>query len=178
MVAHTGVPNVKPHIVTDMRPLTLIQTLEYYDVPQIITATDATGTRYLCTLYEQAADGYHYLGVQISEPRLMAFIGGQLDLRDAYQHPEVDNALYLVEALGDTLTASTLLQPSNVTEEMLPETGYYYDAADLTDEAEPATDTYQLEVPVRDRITFSTLIARMGWPAFSLRKTIRKVAAL
>ena len=41
-----------------MRRLTLTNTLEYYDVPQILTAADATGTRYLCTLYEQAADGY------------------------------------------------------------------------------------------------------------------------
>ena len=161
-----------------MRPLTLTDTLEYYDVPQIITAADATGTRYLCTLYEQTDDGCHYLGVQISEPRLMAFVGGQLDLRDAYLHPEVDNALYMVEAKDDTLTAATLLQTSDVTEDMLPEAGFYFDATDLTDEAEPATDTYQLEVPARDRITFSTLIARMGWPAFSLRKTIGKVAAL
>lgn len=30
-----------------MRPLTLMQTLEFYDVPQILTATDATGMRYL-----------------------------------------------------------------------------------------------------------------------------------
>ena len=161
-----------------MRRLTLTSTLEYYDVPQILTAADATGTRYLCTLYEQTADGYHYLGVQISEPRLMAFIGGQLDLRDAYQHPEVDNALYLVEVRDETLTATTLLQPADITEAMLPEAGYYYDATDLTGEADEATDTYQLEVPARDRITFSTLIARMGWPALSLRKTIGKVAAL
>jgi len=132
----------------------------------------------LCPHIGQTADGCHYLGVQISEPRLMAFIGGQLDLRDAYLHPEVDNALYLVEAKDDTLTAATLLQTSDVTEDMLPEAGFYFDATDLTDEAEPATDTYQLEVPARDRITFSTLIARMGWPAFSLRKTIGKVAAL
>lgn len=161
-----------------MRQLTLTYTLEFYDVPQIITAADATGTRYLCTLYEQSANGYKYLGVQISEPRLMAFIGGQLDLREAYLHPEVDNALYLVEASNDTLNASTLLQPSDITENMLPESGYYYEAADLTDETEQATDTYQLEVPARDRITFSTLIARMGWPATSLRKTIGKIAAL
>ena len=175
MVAHPKVPDVKPNNAEDMRRLTLTNTLEYYDVPQILTAADATGTRYLCTLYEQAADGYHYLGVQISEPRLMAFIGGQLDLRDAYQHPEVDNALYIVEARDEQFTATTLLQPADITEAMLPEAGYYYDAADLTD---TATDTYQLEVPARDRITFSTLIARMGWPAFSLRKALGKVAAL
>ena len=102
----------------------------------------------------------------------MAFIGGQFDLRDVNQHPEVDNALYLVEAHAETITAKTLLQPADITETMLPEAGYYYDAADLAEEAESATDTYQLEVPARDRITFSTLITRMGWPALSLRKTI------
>ncbi len=59
-----------------------------------------------------------------------------------------------VELRTSIMTASTLLQPSDVTEEMLPEAGYYYDAVDLTDEAESATDTYQLEVPARDRITF------------------------
>ena len=47
-----------------MRRLTLTNTLEYYDVPQILTATDATGTRYLCTLFKQTAEGYNYLGVQ------------------------------------------------------------------------------------------------------------------
>ena len=161
-----------------MRPLTLINTLEYYDVPQILTATDATGTRYLCTLYAQEPDGYSYLGVQISEPRLMAFIGGQLDLRSAYLHPEVDNALYVVRSEQANLTATTLLQPSELTEAMLPEAGYLFDASDLTDEAESLTDTYQLEVPAHDRMTFSTLISRMGWHASALGKSIRKVAAL
>ena len=178
MVAHTPFSDVEPNNATTMRRLTLTNTLEYYDVPQILAATDATGTRYLCTLFEKTAEGYHYLGVQISEPRLMAFIGGQLDLRDAYQHPEVDNALYLVEARNETLTATTLLQSTELTESMLPEAGYYYDATDLADEAESDTDTYQLEVPTRDRMTFSTLISRMGWTALSLRKTIGKVAAL
>ena len=95
-----------------MRSLTLINTLEYYDVPQILVAADATGTNYLCTLYKNDAErGYLYLGVQISEPRLMAFVGGQLDLRDVYVHPEVENALYVVTAKQETLTATTILQP-------------------------------------------------------------------
>ena len=160
-----------------MRQLTLTATLEYYDVPQIITATDATGTRYLCTLYAHEADGYRYLGVQISEPRLMAFIGGQLDLRDAYLHPEVADALYTVSVATEQLMAEPI-QPADIDEAMLPEAGYYFDAADLTDDADPQTDTYQLEVPAHDRITFSTLITRMGWRASSLRNAIRKVAVL
>ena len=126
-----------------MRPLTLINTLEYYDVPQILVAADATGTNYLCTLYKNdAEDGFLYLGVQISEPRLMAFLGGQLDLRDAYVHPEVENALYVVTARNEVLTATILLQPQGLTEDMLPEAGYFYDSSDLTDEPEPQTDVH------------------------------------
>lgn len=161
-----------------MRQLTLADTLEFYDVPQIITATDATGMRYLCTLFNHEADSYRYLGVQISEPRLMAFVGGQLDLRDAYLHPEVDNALYIVTTNNGRLSADTILQPSELTEAMLPEAGYFYDASDLADDVEQQIDTYQLEVPAHDRITFSTLISRMGWHASSLGKTIRKAVAL
>lgn len=163
-----------------MRPLTLINTLEYYDVPQILVAVDATGTNYLCTLYQSDADdGYLYLGVQISEPRLMAFVGGQLDLRDAYLHPEVEDALYIVTAKQEILTATTILQPQEIKENMLPEAGYFYDASDLAEETEPQTDTYQLEVPAHDRITFSTLISRMGWRALSLRNVLKgKVAVL
>lgn len=112
-------------------------------MPQIITAADATGTRYLCTIYEQGEDVCRYLGVQISEPRLLAFVGGQLDLRDAYMHPEVDNALYIVEVGGEELFATTLLQPTDLTENMLPEAGFYYDNTDLTGNADNATDTYQ-----------------------------------
>ena len=61
---------------------------------------------------------------------------------------------------------------------MLPEAGYYFDADDLVEDTDMQTDTYQLEVPVQDRKTFSTLISRMGWRASSLRNAIRKVAAL
>lgn len=162
-----------------MRPLTLINTLEYYDVPQILVAADATGTNYLCTLYKNdAEEGYLYLGVQISEPRLMAFIGGQLDLREAYAHPEVDNALYIVTAKKEVLTATTILQPQDISDDMLPEAGYYYEASDVAEEADLQTDTYQLEVPAHDRITFSTLISRMGWRALSLHNVLKGKAAI
>ena len=161
-----------------MRQLTLTNTLEFYDVPQILTATDATGTRYLCTLYSQEADDYRYIGVQISEPRLKAFIGGQLDLREAYLFPEVDNALYIVTAKQESLYAEILLQPSDLKEDMFPEPGYYFDNSDYVDDADIHTDTYKLEVPVHDRITFSTIISRMGWRASSHGGLLGKTAVL
>ena len=162
-----------------MRQLALSQILEYYDIPQILVATDATGVRYLCTLYGQSeTDGYKYIGVQISEPRLLSFVGGQLDLRDAYLHPEVENAVYHVTVKDELITATAPIPQQDITEDMLPEAGYFFDASDLSDDAESASDTYQLEVPVRDRMTFSTLVSRMGWRALSLHKNVGKVAVL
>lgn len=161
-----------------MRPLTLIQTLELYEVPQIIVATDAMGTHYLCTLFALSDNGYQYIGVQLSEPRLMAFIGGQLDLRGAYLHPEAEGAVWLVNMKQEQLTATTQLKTKEITDDMLPEAGYYYDSSELTEEKEPIVDSYQLEVPANDRITFSTIISRMGWRASSLSKTFGKIAVL
>ena len=77
-----------------------------------------------------------------------------------------------------TLTATTMLQQQDITENMLPETGYFFDASELVEDENPSLDTYQLEVPVHDRITFSTLVSRMGWRASSLRKKVGKVAVL
>lgn len=162
-----------------MRRLALSQILEYYDVPQILVATDATGVRYLCTLYDQSkTNGFKYIGVQISEPRLLAFVGGQLDLREAYLHPEVENAVYHVTVKDELITATAPITQQDITEDMLPEAGYFFDASDWTDDNESVSDTYQLEVPVRDRMTFSTLVSRMGWRALSLHKTVGKVAVL
>ena len=178
MVANHYIQFIKLKDATKMRRLTLTHILEFYDIPQIITASDPTGTNYLCTLYEKDDDCYRYIGVQISVPRLRAFIGGQLDLRDAYLHPEVDNALYVVEVKQESLIATTLLSPEEVTEAMLPQPGYFFDATDMAEEAGSATDTYQLEVPAQDRLTFSTLIARMGWPVSTLRNAIGGKAAV
>ena len=162
-----------------MRQLALSQILEYYDVPQILVATDATGVRYLCTLYGQSeTDGYKYIGVQISEPRLLSFVGGQLDLRDAYLHPEVENAVYHVTVKDELITATAPIPQQDITEDMLPEAGYFFDASDWADDNESVSDTYQLEVPVHDRMTFSTLVSRMGWRALSLHKNVGKVAVL
>jgi hypothetical protein len=73
---------------------------------------------------------------------------------------------------------SDAILPENISEDMLPEAGYFFDASDLTDDTDAQMDTYQLEVPVHDRVTFSTLISRMGWHASSLGKSLRKIAAL
>jgi hypothetical protein len=57
----------------------------------------------------------------------------------SYVHPEVENALYIFTAKQEVLTATTPLRPQDISEEMLPETGYFYDASELADEAEQST---------------------------------------
>jgi len=110
-----------------MIELKLIKTLEYYDVPQIIVAADTTGAQYLCILYKNDSErGYLYLGVHMSEDRMAAFIDGQLDLRDAYTHPESVDALYLVTVKQGVLNLASHIQPQDITEEMLPEAEYKY----------------------------------------------------
>lgn len=178
LVAHPIFSNVKSQNVATMRALTHIKTLEFYDIPQIFVGVDATGTYYLCTLFKQEVDADCYIGVQLSEPRLMAFIGGQLDLREAYTHPEVENAVYRVEVRNKSIAATVLIQPNDISEDMLPEAGFFYDAGNKIDKSAYLGDTYQLEVPAADRITFSTIISRMGWRASSLGKNIGKIAVL
>ena len=54
-----------------MRTLTLDKILDYYDFPQIFTADDAVGTRYLCLLFAyDDVNRFQYIGVQISKQRL------------------------------------------------------------------------------------------------------------
>jgi hypothetical protein len=144
-----------------MRELSNVQILEYYDVPQILTADDATGTHYLCTLVKTSENkGFEYIGVQISYSRLTEFKAGKLDLREAYLHPEVENAVYLVVAKEDTMRAEKSLSANEITEDVLPEAGYFYESSspECND-----SDIYELKVPKIDRLTFSTLANRMGW---------------
>ena len=93
-------------------------------------------------------------------------------------HPEVENAVYNVIVQHEAINATMSIAQQDITEDMLPEAGYFFDASDLSDDAESASDTYQLEVPVHDRMTFSTLVSRMGWRALSLHKNVGKVAVL
>ncbi|MBO7464159.1 MAG: hypothetical protein J6T96_16350 [Bacteroidales bacterium] len=155
-----------------MRTLTLDKILDYYDFPQIFTADDAVGTRYLCLLFAyDDVNRFQYIGVQISKQRLDTYVAGKLDLRDAYLNPETENAVFLVIVKDQNITAVKQLQPSEITEDMLPEKDYFFDVDNYVDKDDDAIDRYQLDVPTKDRETFSTLISRMGWKVLEMSKS-------
>lgn len=152
--------------------------LEFYDVPKVIMSKDATKIHYMCMFFNQIADRHQYLGIQISKPHLMAYIEGQLDLRNIYLHPKIENTFYPVEIKKRYLTATRQIQPQELSEKMLPKANYHYDDSDITDGKEILIEFYKIEVPVQDRITFSILIACMKCHASSVRNTIWKIVLL
>ena len=94
-----------------------------------------------------------------------------MDLRDAYLNPETENAVFLVIVKDQNITAVKQLQPSEITEDMLPEKDYFFDVDNYVDKDDDAIDRYQLDVPTKDRETFSTLISRMGWKVLEMSKS-------
>lgn len=155
--------------------LTLKKILEYYDTPQLFVATDTLNINYLCVLYKQD-ECFHYLGVQISEMRLQNYLDGLLDLRQAYIDPERENSLYEVLVANEKITAYNLLDSADISEDMLPEAGYYHDTADAINNNE--TDTLQLSIPASDRGFFADMVRRMGWSASTLSQAVSKIAVL
>jgi len=156
-----------------MRKLIVQKILEFYDIPQLFVATDALGISYLCVLYNNG-DEMEYLAVQLSELRLELFLKGELDLRKAYTEPEQDNTLYHVVVKDETVTANKLFQKDDVSEQMLPEAGFYYDAADAIKDSN--TDSLLIDIPVSDRGFFADIAKRMGWSAKLINSATRKIA--
>lgn len=155
--------------------LTIKRILEFYDVPQLFVAQDTLGINYLCVLYSEE-ENFEYLGIQMSDIRLNNFLLGQLDLRKIYLSPEQENSLYHITVKEKAITADRLLNTSEITEQMLPEPGFYYSSDDAVGDSN--TDSIQLDIPVKDRGFFADMAARMGWIAKSMDKASRRIAVL
>lgn len=136
-----------------MRTLRIIRTLEFYDVPQLFVAVDAVGIKYLCLHYDIDEDGVLlYISVQLSDDRLNDFIKGHIDLRDLYVMPEQDGSLFLVKYDNDIVSAQ--LYKNELSAEMLPEEGYFFN--DSSDEdAEMIERSIQTNSPII-RLAFET----------------------
>lgn len=155
--------------------LTIRKILEFYDVPQLFVATDTIGTNYLCVLFSHD-NGYEYLGVQVSELRLSAFLNGDMDLVKLYSMPEQDNSLYHVVVKDRVAIADKLLQPTDITVDMLPEPGFYYNSDDAIEDSN--ADAVQIVIPAKDRSFFADMVARMGWATKTIDHAVRRIAVL
>lgn len=100
--------------------LTLVQTLYFYDVPQLVLLENSFGDLYLCLLSDEGT--MSYLAIRISKNRVKRLLNGELDLRDAYTAPE-STQYYSVSPTEDGTYELTKLE-DEVTDELLPDAGF------------------------------------------------------
>ena len=159
-----------------MRNLTINRILEFYDVPQIFVAKDIMGINYLCLLYNHADDlGYLHIGVQISLQKLEMFIKGQIDLRDVYLYPEVDNSLYDISVKHNVITAD-IFSFAEIPDYMLPDEGYFYSIDDEGDE-DLISETVSCGYPIM-RLGFEDLDNSHDMDATCLSKAINSYQSM
>lgn len=108
-----------------MFQLKTLEVLVFYDVPQVFTARDDFGTKYLCMLYSyDAEECYKYLAVKITENRLGLFKGGIIDLLSIYNKPEAPG-FFDVSVYANEGIMATEIDSAMITQDMLPEPGFY-----------------------------------------------------
>lgn len=126
-----------------MRTLRLTKILEYYDVPQLFLATDQLNSNFVCMMTEFiAGTGYIYFAVQVSESKLRDFLLGEVDLRQLYISPEVEDAYFRVVVHNQIISAESFSR-DNITESILPDEGYYYEEDDDAENYELVAKTQQ-----------------------------------
>ncbi len=109
-----------------MRQLSYREALVFYDGLQVFVAEDQFGAKYVCTLVEQSACLDKYLCTLVSLHRLHSLIHGNLDLRQIYTSPEIDELWSVLSENGilDNLTA-TPLSAREIATSWLPQPDFY-----------------------------------------------------
>ena len=129
------------------------QILDYCDVPQLFTATDAFDTLYLCLLYEDSP-GCRYTGIRTSSKRLSEFLNGKYDLRFLFVHPEQCGEYFDI-SLQNNEYHKEIQNEHILQEEKLPTGGYYM----LGDTRENVI----VNIPMNDRSLLKELVRKFGW---------------
>lgn len=132
--------------------LTIDKIIDFYDVPQIITAKDIFGTSFLCLLYSDEPT-CKYTGVKIPDARLSQFVTGKIDLRSIFTNSE-DDSYFDMWMEGQTIKCEQLAI-KQLDESKLPAPGYYHEGDGL--------EKITLEVPISDKQSFTEIISRFGW---------------
>lgn len=100
----------------------------YYDVPELIISNDNIGTNYLCLLIEEYENNLNYLSIPISEKRLAQFKVGDIDLKNIFAFPELNEPFIISLLDEDTLEFQSYLTGS-IKEDWLPEDGFFLQKA-------------------------------------------------
>jgi hypothetical protein len=115
-----------------MRELHHVETLVFYDKPELFIAQDKIGMSYVCILVEIAGEADTYLCVPVSEGRRRQLLAGDLDLRQVFEAPETEEAYAGLAIEGDMRRIQTRLIPiAEIGEAWLPATGIFLEPEPL-----------------------------------------------
>lgn len=103
----------------------LLETIIFYDTPQVFTALDQFGSTYLCLLVEEGDQQDKYLCTPASHTVLTNLTEGLLDLREVFEHPELTEYFVVQAESGDlsSMAASTI-DPGSIPVSWLPDPGF------------------------------------------------------
>jgi hypothetical protein len=85
-----------------MKRLRIVETLEFYDGPQLVRAVDIYDIEYICLAVEQSAEGIKFLASRIDAELMDRYQAGQVDLRYVFLNP-VRNARRYEFTIADGL---------------------------------------------------------------------------
>lgn len=126
------------------RQLNIKRILVYNDFPELFLGKDNIGLDYICLLVKYDIEEYEYVAVAISKKKLFKFLNGKIDLRHIFENPEVKEWYSIYDTSKRDVTA-VLNDYKNLSEEYLPEEGYFY--SEETDE-----DQIRNEVVEQDNV--------------------------
>jgi len=111
-----------------------IETLVYYDMPQVFIGEDQIGTLYLCYILKYETDGFRYFCTPASSTDLYMFKFGKTSLRDIFVNSAVKQ--YYTCLINDFTLPSMLLEQylGELNDEILPDEGFVLDNFDTTAE--------------------------------------------
>ena len=105
--------------------LTINETLVWYDIPQLFTATDANENDYICLVYDTTKEGNLLaLGSLVSSEVKQMFLDGKFELGNIFKTADADKRVFDI-VVDDIVNAKHRTTP--VEDFMLPNGEYYYE---------------------------------------------------
>ena len=110
--------------ITGLGKLEIVEIYVYYDQPVLFSCKSAAGHLYLGVAADKNDECETWLYVGISAERLNLVRSGAIDLHDAFAEPEDSFLLQeIVPYDGQTQPRLELIQPDQISEDMLPTAG-------------------------------------------------------
>ncbi len=109
-----------------MKKLSHSESLVWYDGLQVFVAEDQFGTRFVCILTEKEEQNDTYFCAPISPLKLQDLVRGEMDLREVFENPEVDN-LFSIKTDGQNFNdmPATPISVAQVPAGWWPDHGFF-----------------------------------------------------